>query len=65
MSDTHDDRRKPRRKQTRRMGDMLHDVLTEEERQQFDRLIYGDFLSNDRRSQKRRSYGDRRESGEE
>jgi len=47
------------------MGDMLHDVLTEEERQQFDRLIYGDFLSNDRRSQKRRSYGDRRESGEE
>ena len=53
-----------RRKVTRRMGDMLQGKLTEAERQQFDRLMYNEYLAEDRRTNTRRSGGDRREGAE-
>ena len=64
MSDTHDDRRKTgRRKRTRRTYDALQGKATEEERLQYDRLLWSMNLDADRRKQGRRSCADRREDG--
>ena len=56
-----DNRIAGRRQTTRRAGDMLQDKLSEAERQQFDRLMYNEFLAEDRRTNTRRSGRDRRE----
>jgi len=62
MSDTHEDRRKfGRRYRERRMSDMLHGKATEEERQQYDKLLWSRHLDADRRAQERRFVKDRRE----
>ena len=39
---------------------MLHGKLTEEEQQQFDKLMYNEYLAEDRRASERRSGEDRR-----
>ena len=61
MSDTHEEKRiAGRRKKTRRMYDLLHDSLTDEERQQYDRLLWSRHQNMDRRTQERRSVRERR-----
>lgn len=61
----HEDKRlSSRRKKIRRMYDMLHGKATEEEKQQFDRLLYSRHRDDDRRAQSRRSGTDRRDDAE-
>ena len=50
-----------RRKETRRVYDMLDGTLVENERQLLDRLFYGGHMSADRRMHTRRSGVDRRQ----
>jgi len=57
-----DKRKSGRRQQPRRMSDLLHNILPEEERQLFDRLAYSRYLAKDRRAHSRRSGVDRREA---
>ena len=56
-----DKRISSRRKKTRRVSDMFEDKLSEGEKQQFDRLLYGSYLKKDRRADQRRADADRRE----
>ena len=61
MSDTQENRRiSSRRKETRRMCDMLYHGITAEERKLCAMLKYHGYLLNDRRTHKRRSWRDRR-----
>jgi len=69
MSDTHEDahegtqedrRKSDRRKSPRRTYDLLHDVLDEEERQQYDKMLWQTRRTTDRRATDRRSGEDRR-----
>jgi hypothetical protein len=55
-----DKRKAGRRRAVRRMSDVLHGVLTEEEREMTDRLLYGKYRAEDRRAHQRRSGVDRR-----
>jgi len=62
MSDIHEDKRKSsRRKKTRRMHDMLNGKATEEEKQQYDKLLWSMHRDADGRAKERRSGEDRRE----
>jgi len=44
------------------MYDMLHGKATEEEKQQYDKLLWSSRFGADRRAQQRRSDNDRRET---
>jgi hypothetical protein len=57
---TEDKRIAGRRKRARRMYDALHGKVTEEERQQYDKLLWSRIVSEDRRVQERRTEKDRR-----
>ena len=62
MSETQEERRKAgRRRKSRRMHDMLQGKATEEEKQQYDKLLWSSHQKADRRSKERRSGKDRRE----
>ena len=50
-----------RRQRTRRVADMLEDKLSEEEKQQYDKLLYGSYMARDRRTKQRRTDEDRRQ----
>ena len=50
-----------RRQRTRRVADMLEDKLSEEEKQQYDKLWYGNYMARDRRAKQRRTDEDRRQ----
>ena len=62
MRQVNENRRTPgRRENIRRMYDMLHGIIKEEERQQYDRLLLSrHLLCVNRRVQERRSGEDRR-----
>ena len=69
MQDTHEDthedpqenkRESDRRKSPRRSYDLLQDVLVEEERRQYDKMLWQTHHLADRRTKSRRSGGDRR-----
>ena len=61
MPDMHGERRKlGRRRMPRRTYDMLNGMATDEERQQYDRIIWNRYLDTDRRERDRRSGWDRR-----
>jgi len=65
MTDTRDDKRTSgRRKKERRISDLLHGSIPEEEIEALDALIWHKYLLKDRRSQKRRSGEDSREKNE-
>lgn len=55
-----DRRSSGRRKRTRRTYDALHGKVTEEERRQYDSLLWSRIVGDDRRVQERRSGEDRR-----
>jgi len=56
MSNTHENKQKlDGRKRPRRMYDALHGKATEEERQQYDRLLWSSRVNACRRVQERRS----------
>ena len=64
MSDIHEDMRKSgRRERSRRVYDMLEGILTEEERQQFDKMQMRLLHYANRRTLNRRSGKDRRAGG--
>jgi len=55
MSNTHENKQKlDSRKRPRRMYDALHGKATEEERQQYDRLLWSSRVNECRRVQERR-----------
>ena len=59
MSATHENRREfDKRKRPRRMYDALHGKATEEERQQYDKLLWSSRIGADRRTQERRRTGE-------
>jgi len=61
MSDTHEDRRKSdRRKTPRRAHDLLEDILTEEEKQQYDKMLWSERQCTDKRAGERLSSKGRR-----
>ena len=55
-----DNRKAGRRRETRRMYDVLHAKLTEEERQRLDWLMYKEYLAEDRRNRNNRRAGEDR-----
>jgi len=60
-SDPHKDKRESeRRKSPRRAYDLLRDILAEEERWQFDKVLWQTHRLTDRRAKARRLGGDRR-----
>ena len=62
MSEANEDKRiSGRRKQPRRISDFLGDKLSEEEKREYDRVMYSKFWDEDRRARPRRSGTDRRE----
>ena len=61
MLDMNDDRRtSKRRKMARRMHDMLHGIVPEIDLLQYDLQLFVREIGADRRTQQRRSDGDRR-----
>jgi len=63
MSDTHKDKRKfERRRVPRRTYDLLQGVLAEEDRRQYDKMLWQAHRVTDRRAKDRRSGGDRRKA---
>ena len=53
-----------RRRRKRRMSAMLEGSISEEERQQYDRLFGGRHITQDRRKHQRRAGDDRRDRSE-